>query len=350
MQRVKRVNANISPILDDVDVAYSLFSDRDYVGGIVKPVFDKSFKELFNIFDIYGDINYLDKVAFDKKSYVGIGTVPNNNLILCFSGGKDSIASALKYKEMGYNIYLYYMKHVNQSLGDEWKCAIECADELKLPLYFDEISLIGHHCWMEHPMKNMLIANGALSYGIRNHIGTHIAFGNYKTSELWENAFDRCAGDCVDMWEAYEDIVSRIIPNFKIDINLENMGETLDIVCDKPNILNRSVSCLCRHSLRQYRHDWVLNKFGVDLPQHRCGSCYKCAVEYIYMADHRLIEFNEDYYKYCVGQLSKVMTAEEVPFGSAVTVWRSYEFYDIKQSLIYQDLVSAKVVNGRIKW
>jgi hypothetical protein len=221
---------------------------------------------------------------------------------------------------------------------------------LELPIYFDDIHFKGFHQYMEHPMKNMLIANGALTYGVREGITTHIAFGNYTTSFLDDNVFDRCAGDCMDMWEAYNEIIQQIIPDFQMDANLDNMGDTLNILADRRDLLDESLSCLCRHSLREYRKNWVKEKYGIDLFNRRCGSCYKCCVEYIYMADHDKLPYSEGYYKYCIGQLYRVAKAEKIPVGRVLDIWDNYIFYPYVKSKISNEIAASWLLKNKIKW
>lgn len=351
MQTVERISKNIHPILDDIDQFYAIASEHAEK-TLFPQVFDKSFQELVDAFYAYGNEEYNINFADIDYPKLDLPKYDSNDIILAFSGGKDSIASAILYKEMGKNVHLFHMKHVNMSFSDEWECAQRCADFLELPLYIDDIKFKGHHVWMEHPMKNMMIANGALSWGIREGIGTNIAFGNYRSSYLDSNPFEKCAGDCIDMWENYEDIIHRIIPDFKVDVQLEHLGHTLDVIT-KPEYrtaLENSLSCMCRHSLRQYRHDWVKSKFGVDLLPYRCGSCFKCCVEYIYMADHDLIEFNEDYYKYCLSQLFKVAVSENHRVFRMQYLWATFMFYPIEQSKLYDQFNNVTMLLSEMRW
>lgn len=348
MQSIKHTYTNLHRVFSDIEAFYTHTSELE-CRGLLVPQFPKQFKELADIFEMYGGVQ-LDctrELNYDK---LDLPEYNANNVIICFSGGKDSTATAIKYKEMGYNVYLYSVNHINPSFSDETKCAKEIADKLGVPIYIDDIRLLGRHCWMEHPMKNMIIANGALNYGISNGIGTRIVFGNYTTSYLNDNPFDRCAGDCVDMWHSYESIINEIIPNFKIELYLENMNHTLDIITEHRDILDSTLSCLCRHSLRDFRHQWVLEKFGVNLPKRRCGSCYKCCVEYIYMADHKLIDFSKDYYRYCLDKLMSVCDDEGVLIFSIYDLWEHFIFYPIQESKIYDDADRAKVLTRSIKW
>ena len=349
MQTITRKHPNVHPLLDVIDQVYALTSDHDSATiRLINPMYDKSFKVLFDVFAIFGIERYavdLTDIHYEPLECSG----DEKNLILAFSGGKDSIASAIKYKNDGYNVHLYHLKHINRSLSDEFIMAQESAKLLGMPLYVDEITLSGNNIWMEHPMKNMIIANGALSYGVREGIGTRVAFGNYTTSLLEDNVFERCAGDCMDMWDAYDDIIQRIIPDFKIMANLKNMGETLEIISEHDDLLASSISCLCRHSLRPFRNNWVKEKFGVNLSKNRCGSCYKCCVEYIYLADHDKIEFNEAYYKYCLEKLYLVTRAENTGIFSIEYLWDAYMFYPMGESKL-KTIRSANMLLGGIKW
>ena len=178
MQTVKRVTPNAFPLLDEIDRLYALLSDKP-TASLIKPTYDESCAQLVNTFKTYTNEDW--QIDYVHKECTQITPTDSDSVILAFSGGKDSIASALKYKEEGRDVFLYHMKHINPSFSDEWKCAKESADRLGLPIYFDDIQFSGHHMYMEHPMKNMIIANGALSYGIREGITTNIAFGNYLT-------------------------------------------------------------------------------------------------------------------------------------------------------------------------
>lgn len=353
MQSIIYPQEHIHDIFNEIASLYTSFSDTTSNNGKLfetQLVLDNSFIPLVDVFEWYGDF-ILDNVEFVNKPYKKL-VVPNNpkNIIVCFSGGKDSIACASKYLDEGYNVFLYHMKHINAALSDEWKVAEQAATELGVPLYVETISLKGKHMWTEHPMKNIMIAIGALEYGIRSGIGTNIAFGNYLSSILCENVFERCASDCMDMWCCFNEIIQRVIPNFEIHCNLLNMHETLLTLMDKPQLLSNSISCLCRHSLRDYRRNWVKQKFGVTLLNHRCGSCYKCCVEYIYLADHDKIEFNKDYYKYCFNQLYHVCIDESVGVYTCDDVWEHFIMYDMSDSKIYDDLLSSYLLNANVKW
>lgn len=356
MQRIvhEQGHKSVHWLFDSIENFYYEVSGEEYnSGGLIPHQYDYSFKALLDIFTKYGHFHFPENILTDK--HIEPLDLPwresaRNNVLICFSGGKDSIATAKSYIEDDCNVILFYVTHINSSLSDEVAVAQEAANLLGAKLVLTDIRKSGNCSWVEHPMKNIIIANMALQWAIQNRYTTRIVFGNYTTSFLEDNPFDKCAGDCMDMWYAYNDIIRNLIPDFSIESRLTNMTETLDIVAPNRELLEVSLSCLCRHSLRPYRHNWVLTKFGVELPKRRCGSCYKCCVEYVYMADHNLIELNEDYYKYCMNQLRRVLHDENYQVFSIYDIWEYFFAYPIWQSVMYIKLVNTRMMIRSIKW
>lgn len=332
MQRIKHKYENVSPIFDDIERVYMQTSEKRE-GGLVPKKLDPCFKPLFDLFSVFGGVDYRNIYVKQKYAKIDDFERSKHNIIVCFSGGKDSIAAVLHYQKLGYNVYLYHMRRINFALSDEWKAVEEFAEYMKLPLYIEEINSTGYHDWVEHPMKNMIIANGALNYGIREKISTKIAFGNYYTGSVWDDNFGFCGGDDMEMWEAYETIIRRIIPKFRMYVCLKHIYSAMKLVCNRKDLLDISVSCIGRANLREYWHGWTENKFGIKLPKYRCGRCYKCCVEYIYMTDNGLAEYSEEYYKYCLKNLKKNMIKEGEQSDNILDVWDHYFFcFDINKS------------------
>jgi len=334
MQIITREQPNIHPIFNQFDKLYTELSEHTNSKKLVSAVYSDVFNPLIDLFKKYG---YQGDIITRTKQ-LPPAILPDNNhkdVIVCFSSGKDSIATVKYFLDKNYNVYLYHMRHINPPLYDEYIQAEKLADYWNIPIYIDTIKLSGKHDYIEHPMKNYMIANGALQWGIREGITTNIAFGNYFTSTLESDNFEFCGGDDLEMWEIYNSIIQTIIPCFEMKIVLSSLNETLGKVCPDKELMEMSVSCLGRASMRTHWHDWVKNKYGITLPKHRCGRCYKCCVEYIYMTDHDLQEYSEEYYKYCFNNLRKNLQREDGIKYSDEEVWQHYFFYGRDRSKIF---------------
>lgn len=338
MQSVGHTYKNIHPLFDDMERLYYYTSEREYKSGLVKPIFDVLFSNIVYYFDVYGDtyysFNYVEKY-YDKLSLPKYDT---KNIIVLFSGGKDSTATALHYKKKGYNVYLYHVKGINRSYPDEWKQAQKIADYIGLPLYIDEFKMEGKLDIPDHPMKNMIIANGALHYGIRENIGIKIAPGNYLTSYLDSNPFYYSGDDCLEMWTEYEYIIGKIIPNFKVYISLNNIKSTINLLSKDMKLMEMCLSCVGAHRFRAWNKQRIESKYNIHLLENRCGTCWKCCLEYIYLCDMGYAEYNKDYYKHCLKTLRKTNEIEnDKAFTTWEDLWNDFLFYPMKRSTFFRD-------------
>ena len=162
MQRIAERPNYISPLFSEFDRAYQLTSDREEKNSLFPQIFDYSFKELFDIFKEYGDAEY----NVEYSTFRNVAEIPlpkaKKTIIVCISGGKDSLATILHYKKKKYRVILYHLKGINLTYKDEWKSCEKLAEMLKLPLVVEDVKLSGRQEWVEHPMKNMILANMAL--------------------------------------------------------------------------------------------------------------------------------------------------------------------------------------------
>ena len=332
MQVLKHSSILIHPLFNELERFYTATSEKVAVNRLVEPEFDVSLKPLQDIFNKYGNTNYNFK--FVDKGYKPLETMQNNNkIIVLFSGGKDSTAVAIKYMDMGYDVYLYHTHGINKCYPNELEHAQEVADELGLPLIVENISLVGSNDYIEHPLKNMMIAALAISYGVNNNITNRIAAGDYYTELLKDSVFDKDAGDCADMWESFNHIMNGIYKNYEVRLDLEEIDDAYELVCTQPKVLPHILSCMGTYRFAEYRRQLNNNKFGIELLKGRCGCCIKCAKEYIYFTDHDLIyDYNEAYYKHCLEIVRKKIKEEGGAKLSLEDVFYNIFAYPIEQS------------------
>lgn len=349
MQRVvhKPGYKNILSIFDDIERFYWVVSIKEAHSSSMSLMlsfyFNTSFFWLSELFEKYGYVKYPFIYTDTPYQQVTLPKYDDNTVIICASGGKDSLATILKYRKLGYNIHIYHVKGLNRSYHGETEAIIKLAKRLQLPLYIDEISYSGNHDYLEHPMKNMILANMALNYGISHNIGTNIVVGDFSDMHIDNVAFDKDAGDTIEMWEVYNKLVQQVIPNFKINLMGSDMWETFDILSKYPEYLEDTISCLGAFRYRNYLHDVNNKKYGINLLENRCGSCWKCAIEYVYFADKGIFEFNAKYYKHCLKILQKKIREDtHVVLKNASEVWNQVFNYPITESKL-QNIESLRL-------
>ena len=331
MQYIVHSYDNHSNLFDEIESAYTELSDYDTNIHILSEVFKplvKMFKEYVLIKEPQFD-EYIFKPLNESELKQGIYTV-------CISGGKDSVAVTKYLVDRGYNVMLYHMQGINPAYYDEHTVIPEISKRFKILYHIDNVRLIGKHQYVEHPMKNMLIANGAINYCLEQGIYPNIVFGNYSESNVDGMEFDIDAGDSRDMWNLYEAIIQNILPSFKVYTPLKNISDTYRIL-DDINLIKECISCMGPYRFRKHWKKRTEDKYDISLMPNRCGGCAKCAFEYMVLTDRGDLEYNRDYYNHCMDILIK-NTKTEVGIKNPTfdEVWNRFFWYDISESHIPQ--------------
>lgn len=343
MQTVIHEYTNLSPIFTDIEVIYAEVSTSYNSGLRLLPLsFDTSFIDLYEI--LRDNVSWCPQYVFEEKAITHINVPESNNMIVCISGGKDSVALTNYYINNGYNVYLYHMHGINKVYPDEVEAVKNVAKYFQVPLYIENIVLSGKQDFVEHPMKNYIIANGAIHYAIREHLGINIAFGNFNESYLEDNDFDVCAGDCMDMWYAYEKIVRRYLPEFTMNIPFRTNADTIEILKDKPGLLRLCVSCMSPYRFREYWKKRTEKKYNIQLLPHRCGCCWKCCLEALYFTYTGLLDYPVEYLRHCIQILSKTYYKEQKVKPSFEELWSYYIFYPMEDFKYYNDIKDTPIV------
>lgn len=237
---------------------------------------------------------------------IQIQTEPQNKAIMCcISGGKDSLGTVLYYRNLGYNIRLYTVKGINKGYPDEYKATIELAKQLNLPLVIDEIKLSGKKFFMEHPLKNQVIASMALAYCLENHIAPQVSFGDYYGHHNEANLFGINWTDNYGLWVHFNKYIKPFISSAEVFIPLEQEEQSLELLTENFNLVPYYQSCMMSLRYKGRLRQGNQEKYHIELLPNRCGSCRKCCLEYIYFCDKGKFAYNADYYKHCLEILKK---------------------------------------------
>lgn len=337
MQTLSATN-HIHPLFADLERLYAILSEkRDDSARLWEQSINVCFKPITALFERYTTFQWHLRESTTSYEPLKLNLKKSKNILLAYSGGKDSTATAIWLRDHKYNVTLYHLHGINQTYKDEWKTAQAMAEKLKLPIVIEDIHIRGAHSYIEHPMKNMVIASRMLEYGIREGLTSQIAFGNFSTSSLNSDPFEVCGGDCNEMWRTYERVVQTIIPEFEVLTPLENMKDTLDILLQHKDIAVGCQSCIGPYRYRDYLHRNNVKKYNIDLPEKRCGSCWKCCLEYIVYTDNDMYKYSRNFYKHCLDVLKRTLYQEEGVKYSIEQTWGHYFFYSKEKSKYFTE-------------
>ena len=86
-------------------------------------------------------------------------------------------------------------------------------------------------------------------------------------------------------------------------------------------------SCIGPYRYRTYLHNNNVKKYGIDIPENRCGSCWKCCLEYCIYSEVGIYAKNEEYYNHCIQVLKKTLNKETGQHNTNEQVEDHYFFY-----------------------
>lgn len=340
---------HLHPIFMDFELLYYELSNNDAKERLIGNQFDHSMKVFEEIFNEYGECHR--ELQYTDRDYPQITDKrKKKTVIIGFSGGKDSTATAVYYMRKGFDVYLYHVHGLNKFFPQELQSAKEVADALGLPLIIENVTLSGKSLYPDHPLKNIIIANMALQWSLNHGLGTRIAMGNYYTAKLDDVEFITAGDDAKEMWKAYKSVICKYIPNVKVETPLENLQATMAMFEGELFLLEKAQSCVMTYRFKAKHRERIQKTYGIQLMPNRCGCCWKCAVEYMYYADKGILRYDKDYYLHCIEVLMHTIWKETGYFPHSLEyVWDVYLFYPMEKSKAYEELKDAFIYARKIK-
>lgn len=205
--------------------------------------------------------------------------------LVAFSGGKDCAATALELQRQGISPTLFYVKGLNsKSFPSEAVYAARVAGVLDLPFVQVQVQQEGFAEYPDNPVKNQFILALMVEWGIR-HGFNQFAQGNLGRERLAETNLEFTNSDAAEMYETAAQVF-----DFATRGTFRYLGGVMDYESRSfatinetcPAVLGAMLSCITPYRHRPRLRDRNQAKFGVTLRAEVCGTCYKCASEYLH--------------------------------------------------------------------
>jgi 7-cyano-7-deazaguanine synthase in queuosine biosynthesis len=226
---------------------------------------------------------------------------PNSNkVVVGFSGGKDSLAVCLMLQRMGYEPCPVYVRGINKSYPHEERHAVKLCGLFGWKLRIVSVRLSGKTTHRENPVKNQLILGIQLDLALK--LGTaNIAQGNLVEDRVGDMNYTAGYSDGFEMFEAFRKFAVQSVPNFQLFHSLlKNETSSFVEIAQHPGALELVSSCMMPVRYKGKLHKDNELKYGVVLPPGRCGSCYKCADEYLHSMALNVEPIHHGFFMHCI--------------------------------------------------
>lgn len=236
-------------------------------------------------------------IPFDYK----VGSIAKNNKVMvALSAGLDSVYLMHKLKDSGYDVTAVHVAGLNKSSAkyeaDRSKRIADAAVVKFKKIVFKS----PRQCFPDNPFKNQLILSMMLDAGIKRGIYRY-AVGSDWTTPLSDAVIGYTITDAAEVYRAYWKGVQHRFPQAElIFINdNEKKYERLQYLYKEHRAsLELVSSCIAPERFREHWHKQNEQRYGIELMSGRCGSCYKCSMEYILLVEAGLINKNEKFYEH----------------------------------------------------
>lgn len=256
-------------------------------------------------------------VGFDKfyraKPAPPVIADATRSAMVAFSGGRDSIAAAIKMVRAGFKTTLFHVEGLNRAAGHrEVGGAASLADLMGLPLVTIKVVYKGDPLHVENPLKNVFVLGAMIDAGLRLSVpaDTYV-LGTMETDRIGPAGIESEAGtsDYVDVLEqamvGFDGVVGK---GLRLATVLKsNTDSFLTVYQRHPELIEHSRSCFLSEAFAAAHRKRVEASFSVGLAPKRCGVCYKCAGEWLMLRAVRAVPANPKYQGYCVERLQNAL-------------------------------------------
>jgi|GEM_PF-3599000 hypothetical protein len=279
-----------------------------------------------------------DSCAPKFAKFDGASSVSGRKCFIAFSGGKDCLATAIRAEQEGYRPTLVYVSGVNKSLPSERRHAFAVANAIGYPIQEIKINISGNKEYNEHPLKNILILCLLIDLGAKQG-ATAFGLGNIFEENSTHGSLDYDLSDSFDMIRAFNRFMSRILSGYRYLTYIHDNLQSFYTVYKRDKSL---IPLLSTCITPDYRKPMIQRsnqaKFGKDcVPDGRCGSCYKCADDYLFRRAFGLTRHNQAYVQKCMEAKAKFDQNYVIDVAFDRKQWNKYGGKDTEEVQVLCD-------------
>lgn len=227
----------------------------------------------------------------------------DNKVMIAYSSGMDSTSHALYWRAQGKDVILFHVKSLNHSYPDEARYALAFSKAYNIPIVVIEPKWVKQTAYVDNPVKNQTILAYMVDYG--RSIGCiHYGMGNYATDKLMAQIQGYWTTDSIELYKTFNRYICGLLPGYTYhNMPYDKYGAFEFIVKNDPGAWVYVNSCLRPYRFKDYTHEQTVKKYNVPLIPHHCGVCYKCALEYLMLADLGYYPIDVTYARKCINTI-----------------------------------------------
>ena len=146
----RNILTNDMDFVDTMKTIYECASDYNFSSTIYA---NKGNRFYHNLLKLIAKYVFQADINVENVKYNPINIMKNNkDILVLFSGGKDSLACALKYKELGYNISTLFIDGINFGYNGERAVAKKLAEKYGFNHEELVLQISGRQDFMENPV------------------------------------------------------------------------------------------------------------------------------------------------------------------------------------------------------
>ena len=284
------------------------FKDFETI-SLFEPVLDL----IFDCHDQHPSIRY---VRADKPTFCEDGS----QVLVCCSGGLDSVYQALKLRDAGYDVTLMHLNGANfYSNGQEYRAFREFADRFSFKTYEPKISPKHNgeykKFWAENSFKDFLIYCVTIDYML-NHSIKYLSPGDDLRLSMKDQVTGVNTGDARELTVAFMESFSvNFIP---VDATVDKAKRLAYL--EEKGARDYYLSCVGPGRLIQSQRKRYEAKFGVKVDRWCCCSCRKCCMHLLLDHYYNNKKLPQELVDRCWDKLGDPRSADYVFFNESISL------------------------------